>query len=109
MRDMTPRLVRVPFLPWNKAAAMTLGRRILVKRGVLVSVSLVAHELVHVDQWITYRWTMPFRYVWQWVRAGFRYSRIPMELEAEQFSTSFLYQEWAKRVLVKSGWSFDGR
>ena len=60
MRDMTPRLVRVPFLPRNKAAAMTLGRRILVKRGVLVSVSLVAHELVHVDQWITYRWTMPF-------------------------------------------------
>jgi hypothetical protein len=44
------RIVEVPFLSPG-ADAMTLGRVVLVRRGHGDSSRLLAHELVHVEQW----------------------------------------------------------
>ncbi|MDP8976432.1 MAG: DUF4157 domain-containing protein [Actinomycetota bacterium] len=44
------RIVEVPFLTPG-ADAMTLGRVVLVRRGHRDSSRLLAHELVHVQQW----------------------------------------------------------
>ncbi len=44
------RLVEVPFLA-PATDAMTLGRTVLVRRGHMQSRQLMAHELVHVQQW----------------------------------------------------------
>ncbi len=46
----TVRLVEVPFLAPG-ADAMALGRTVLVRRGHAESRQLLAHELVHVQQW----------------------------------------------------------
>lgn len=46
----TVRVVEVPFLAPG-ADAMTLGRTVLVRRGHADSRQLMAHELVHVQQW----------------------------------------------------------
>lgn len=43
-------IVEVPFLTPG-ADAMALGRRILVRRGHTESRTLLAHELVHAEQW----------------------------------------------------------
>ena len=44
---------RVVIVPWLTpgVAAMTLGAWILVRRGASTDLGLVAHELVHVEQW----------------------------------------------------------
>ncbi|MGZ4676696.1 MAG: eCIS core domain-containing protein [Acidimicrobiia bacterium] len=71
-------------------AAMTLGRWILVRRGHEESVGLIAHELVHVEQWRTLgAVTFLRRYLGAYVRgrrAGLRhwaaYRAIPFEEEA---------------------------
>jgi hypothetical protein len=44
------RVVVVPLLTPG-VAAMTLGRWVLVRRGREADVALLAHELVHVEQW----------------------------------------------------------
>ena len=44
------RILEVPFLS-RGADAMTLGRTVLVRRGHADSPLLLAHELVHVQQW----------------------------------------------------------
>lgn len=46
----TVRVVEVPFLTPG-ADAMTLGRTVLVRRGHTNRAQLMAHELVHVQQW----------------------------------------------------------
>ena len=46
----TVRVVEVPFLAPG-AEAMTLGRTVLLRRGHTGSRQLMAHELVHVQQW----------------------------------------------------------
>ncbi len=46
----TVRVVVVPFLAPG-ADAMTVGRNVLVRRGHTESRRLLAHELVHVQQW----------------------------------------------------------
>ena len=45
--------VRIVVVPWLQPgiAAMTLGRFVLVRRGNEHRVGLIAHELVHVEQW----------------------------------------------------------
>ncbi len=44
------RIVVVPLLTPG-VLAMTLGRFVLVRRGHETNVELIAHELVHVEQW----------------------------------------------------------
>ena len=54
-------------------AAMTLGRWILVRRGREDDVGLIAHELVHVQQWREHG-AVPFlaRYLAEYVRGRLR-------------------------------------
>lgn len=62
------------------AAAVTLGRTILVAPGVAVSERLVRHELAHVRQWERQPFTFPIRYVAGHIRHGYRDN--PFEREA---------------------------
>lgn len=75
-------------------AAITIGSIISVRREHAGDVALIAHEMVHVDQWR--RLGAP-RFLWQYVGAylGGRlrghghmaaYRRIPLEVEAEWYS-----------------------
>ncbi len=53
-------------VPWLTpgVAAMTLGRFILVRRGNETSAGLIAHELVHVQQW---REQGALRFLWRYL------------------------------------------
>ena len=73
------------------AAAITLGRVIVVRRRAAEDAHLLRHELVHVEQWR--RLGAPrflVRYLWAYGRWRARghdhrgaYLRIPLEVEAE--------------------------
>ena len=62
------------------AAAVTLGRTILVHPDVAVTARLVRHELAHVGQWERHPVTFPIRYVGAHIRHG--YTDNPYEREA---------------------------
>lgn len=83
------RIVVVPLLTPG-IVAMTLGRSVLVRRGHEHSVGLIAHELVHVEQW---RVLGPVRFLRGYLGAYVRarraglghwdaYRAIPLEQEA---------------------------
>jgi Domain of unknown function (DUF4157) len=83
------RIVVVPVLTPG-VVAMTLGRWILVRRGREHDVDLIAHELVHVQQWRE-RHALPFlvRYFGEYLRSRLAgaphwaaYSAISFEVEA---------------------------
>lgn len=62
------------------AAAVTLGRTVLVHPGARLTERLVRHELAHVAQWERFPITFPFRYIRAHIRHG--YSDNPYEREA---------------------------
>ena len=62
------------------AAAVTLGRTILVQPGVRLTDRLVRHELEHVRQWEREPRVFPFRYIASHIRHG--YGENPYEAEA---------------------------
>ena len=62
------------------AAAVTLGRYILVHPGVPLSPRLLRHELAHVRQWQARPVAFPVLYLWQHLRYG--YGANPYEVEA---------------------------
>ncbi len=83
---------RVVIVRWLTpgVAAMTLGRFVLVRRGQEDNVELIAHELVHVEQWREYG---PARFLARYLAAYVRgrraglahwaaYRAIPFEQEA---------------------------
>ncbi len=85
------RVVEVPFLSPG-ADAMALGRMVLIRRGHTDSRQLMAHELVHVQQWDRLG-AVPFlaRYVRDYARNLVRlrrhrpaYLAIPLEVEARE-------------------------
>lgn len=61
------------------AAAVTLGRTIVLEPGVRLTKKLLTHELVHVEQWKKDR-LFPFRYAAASLRHG--YWNNPYEIEA---------------------------
>jgi hypothetical protein len=73
------------------AAAITLGRVVIVRSGHAESPYLLRHELVHVRQWRRYgvfgflRRYLGAYLVWRFRRKGHRgaYLRIPFEVEAD--------------------------
>ncbi|HEX6560082.1 MAG TPA: DUF4157 domain-containing protein [Longimicrobiales bacterium] len=67
------------------AAAVTLGRTIVVHPSMRVTARLVKHELAHVRQWQENRWAFPVRYVVNHLRYG--YERNPFEVEARAAET----------------------
>lgn len=64
----------------GRAAAVTLGRTIIVHPDVHLTERLLRHELAHVRQWQRARLTFPLRYLWQHLRYGYRDN--PYEVEA---------------------------
>jgi hypothetical protein len=62
------------------AAAVTLGRTIIVHPRVKLTGRLLRHELAHVRQWQRYPITFPARYVLNHFRYG--YEANPYEVEA---------------------------
>jgi len=62
------------------AAAVTLGRTIIVHPDVPLTERLLRHELAHVRQWTARPLTFPLRYVWQHLQHGYRDN--PYEVEA---------------------------
>lgn len=68
------------------AAAVTLGRTIVVHPNVEITAPLVRHELAHVRQWEENRWTFPVRYVVNHFRFG--YYQNPFEVEAREAERS---------------------
>lgn len=89
---MRVRIVRLPFLlPPFAVAQVLLPNTIFVRRGVQLTVDLVAHELVHVqqlnDMGLLSYWTS---YVWLWVWHGYAWH--PMEVKANQ-QARVLYAE----------------
>ncbi len=82
-------LVRNAWIPWlggrlarlnGPAAAVTLGRTILVHPQARPTSRLIRHELAHVRQWRADPVLFPLRYVWQHLRRG--YHDNPYEVEA---------------------------
>ncbi len=62
------------------AAAVTLGRTIVVHPDVPVTRRLLTHELTHVRQWQAHPFSFPVRYAWEFLRHG--YEANPYEVEA---------------------------
>lgn len=62
------------------AAAVTLGRTILVEPHARVSERLIQHELAHVRQWERQPRVFPFRYIAAHIRHG--YGDNPFEQDA---------------------------
>ena len=62
------------------AAAVTLGRTIIVHPRVELTGRLLRHELAHVRQWQRYPVTFPARYILSHLRYG--YEANPYEVEA---------------------------
>lgn len=62
------------------AAAVTLGRTIVVHPETELTRRLLRHELAHVRQWQRDPVGFPFRYVWNHLRYGYRDN--PYEVEA---------------------------
>jgi hypothetical protein len=64
------------------AAAVTLGRTIIVHPGVALTPRLLRHELAHVRQWEQRPLAFPLHYALQHLRHGYRDN--PYEVEARQ-------------------------
>ena len=62
------------------AAAVTIGRNIVVHPDVQLTKRLLRHELAHVRQWQERPLTFPLRYALQYLRHGYRDN--PYEVEA---------------------------
>ena len=69
------------WLPWigglftgslRPAAAVTIGRAIVVHPQVPLEARLLRHELEHVRQWQREGWRFPLRYAAGYVRHGYR-------------------------------------
>jgi len=67
------------------AAAVTLGKTIVVHPSVKLSSRLIRHELEHVRQWQELGWTFPMRYVANHFRHG--YTNNPFEVDARKAET----------------------
>ncbi len=82
---------RGAWIPWiggflarmgRPAAAVTLGRTIVVHPDAVLTPRLLRHELMHVRQWQRDRLVFPFRYAWYHLRYGYRNN--PYEVEARR-------------------------
>lgn len=65
------------------AAAVTLGRTIVVDRDVPIQDRLIAHELEHVRQWREVP-LFPLRYAWESLRRGYWNNRYEVEARAAE-------------------------
>ncbi|HEX8693254.1 MAG TPA: hypothetical protein VF746_12580 [Longimicrobium sp.] len=68
--------------PHRPAAAVTLGKTILVDAGAPLTDDLIVHELVHVEQWKSP--LFPLKYLWESVRHGYWNNRYEVDAYARQ-------------------------
>lgn len=92
----------VPFLIPTWAAAQTWGTYILLSRDYAdkdyaPSLRLIAHELVHVDQWKKQTWAFPLKYAWELLKSG--YEQNAFEVEARRWEDSQHYRERAEALI----------
>lgn len=97
-REVPVRLIVVPWLIPTWAQAQVWRHCILLRRGVTLTERLLAHELVHVSQWLSLG---IFPFICQYVKGLLRYgyTRHPLELEARAAEQDEAYREWARHVL----------
>lgn len=74
------------------AAAVTLGRTIVVHPEAPLTESLLRHELVHTRQWERGPWSFPLLYMMSHIRYG--YTRNPYEVAAR--AAEWGEHEWAR-------------
>jgi hypothetical protein len=77
-------IVKRMFPKW--AGAQTFGKIILV-RDAAPSIQMLRHEACHTEQYRRYDLFgvgFFFVYLWQWISRGFKYGRIPLEVEARE-------------------------
>ncbi len=67
------------------AAAVTLGRSIIVYPGVALTDALLRHELAHVRQWASHGVFFPILYIGYHLRHGYRDN--PFEIQAREAET----------------------
>jgi len=93
------RIIRNNFLPFKPYSAMAVGNFIFVRDDVKITRTLIAHELVHVDQ---YKRDGLFKFLGTWVvQFIFRgYKNISYEKEAYSKQYYTKYQNWATTVLT---------
>jgi hypothetical protein len=91
------KLRRSALVPTGFAAWVPLKRTVLVSPGAIATQRLIAHELAHVHQAERNAW--PAAYIWQWIRTGFSYHRMPFEVEARAAEREPFYLAWATDVL----------
>lgn len=96
--NRVPVTVRVGWVPPRATAWVPCPRTIVVQRLEDLHERLVAHELKHVLQAEEHR-PWPLAYVWQWIRCGFSYVRMPFEVEARAAEHSPFERAWARDVL----------
>lgn len=68
------------------AAAVTLGRTIIVHPSAHLTERLLRHELAHVRQWRRRPFAFPLQYLWNHIRYGYREN--PYEIEAREAETA---------------------
>lgn len=66
----------------GRAAAVTLGRTIVVHPDTQLTERLIRHELAHVRQWRSRPFAFPVLYLWKHLRYG--YHDNPYEVEARE-------------------------
>ena len=95
-------IITVPWLIPGWAQAQVWGRCILIRRGVAVTETLLAHELAHVQQWRTLGVA---RFIWHYGRGLWQhgYWHHPMERAARAAEADPHYRQWARLVRRDSG------
>lgn len=93
------KIIRVPFLIPFSAQAQTWGNVILVRRGVDLTVRLLARKLVHVVHWGLEGWLFPIKYVGSWIRNGFDNRKNFYEKEAYKMEDYPEFQDAAREAL----------
>jgi hypothetical protein len=99
MSKQVPVEIRFGWVPPRATAWVPRPRTIIIRKDTYLTAYLLAHELAHVMQWERHGWSFPLLYVWEWVKAGFVYSRIPFEVEARRASINEWYAGWATDLM----------
>lgn len=89
-------------LPFKPYAAMAFGNRIFVREGEKITKSLIAHELVHVEQYEKMGMFM-FLVTWAYEYLKKGYDNISLEKEAYDKQHEDYYLAWAESVLKDNG------
>lgn len=96
------RIIRSRFVPFgaNTWAWVPWPNTILVKPGVALTRSFIAHELSHVLQWRRLGPLFPIAYLVAWVLARFQYADNYFEARAWEAAIDPFMLAWAERTIA---------